>query len=172
MQESKRRWIFFAATVLVLSSCLYWRSDARRLSLFHAHKSDYQTPLTMLQHDDGLTFINSALTVPDDPTSKGISRQRITEYRRYMSSIECDAILYEPSMGSALFVSETAGTPNILYFPASAAGYATRESGGPRHPSQPPICSATAHGGAKARSRLSTRCCPPTSPRKQTRFAP
>ena len=34
-----------------------------------------------------------------------------------MSVIHCDAVHYEPSLGSVLFVSEVASGPNVLYFP-------------------------------------------------------
>jgi hypothetical protein len=133
MQAARGRaqWVFIAIAALALASCFYWRSDVHRLTLFRAHRSDYETLLNMLQHDEGLTFINSGLTVPEDPTTKGISPQRITEYRRYMSSIQCEAVLYEPSIGSALFVSETASGPNILYFPSSAEN--AKRSGFPVH---------------------------------------
>jgi hypothetical protein len=125
------QWVLIAIAALALASCFYWRSDAHRLSIFRAHKADYETLLGMLQHDENLTFINSGLTVPEDPTTKGISPQRIADYRRYMSSIQCEALLYEPSIGSALFVSKTASGPNILYFPSSFEN--ANRSGRPAH---------------------------------------
>ncbi len=123
---NKTRLIFFAAAALVLASCFYWRSDAHRLSLFRAHKADYETLLSMLQHDESLTFINSGLTVPQDPTTKGISPQRITEYRRYMSKIGCGSISYTPGIGSAVFNSATPGAADILYFPIQSAAIAKK----------------------------------------------
>ena len=72
----------------------------------------------MLRDDKALTFINSTLTTPDDPSKVGISLKRIADYRRLMSEIECGAITYtEPS---ALFVSDTIGAPDVLYFPRFA----------------------------------------------------
>lgn len=121
---NKTRLIFFAAAALALASCCYWQcqiSDAHRLSLFRAHKAGYESLLNMLQHDRDLTFINSTLTVPEDPISRGISPQRISEYRQYMSKIGCGSINYLPSTGSALFVSDTPGAANILYFPKQSS---------------------------------------------------
>jgi hypothetical protein len=123
---NKTRLIFFAAAALALASCFYWRSDVHRLSLFRAHRSDYETLLNMLQHDESLTFINSGLTVPEDPTTKGISPQRIAEYRRYMSKIGCGSIGYTPGIGSATFTSDTPGAADILYFPIQSAAVAKR----------------------------------------------
>ncbi len=113
--------LFLVAAVLALASNVYWKSDTRRLSLFHAHKSDYEVLLNMLHEDAVLTFINSGLTVPEDPAAHGISAQRIAQYRRYMSKIGCGAISYGYASGPILFVSDAAGAPNILYFPTLSA---------------------------------------------------
>jgi hypothetical protein len=126
---NKTRLIFSAAAALALASCCYWQcqiSDAHRLSLFRAHKAEYETLLNMLQHDGDLTFINSTLTVPEDPSSRGISSQRISEYRRYMSKIGCGSISYLPLNGSAMFVSDTPGAANILYFPMQSYALANK----------------------------------------------
>lgn len=122
---NKTRLILFAAAALALASCCYWQcqiSDAHRLSLFRAHKAEYESVLNMLQHDRDLTFINSTLTVPEDPSLRGISPQRISEYRRYMSKIGCGSINYVPLTGSALFVSDISGAADILYFPVQSSG--------------------------------------------------
>jgi hypothetical protein len=121
MQKSTKRLLFFGAAVLALASYVYWKSDTHRLSLFHAHKSDYEVLLNMLHEDAVLTFINSGLTVPEDPAVHGISAQRIAQYRRYMSKIGCGAISYGYASSPALFVSDTAVAPNILYFPTRSA---------------------------------------------------
>jgi hypothetical protein len=107
--------------LLALTLCGYWAyrvSDAHRLALFHAHKHEYESLLGMLQHDRELTFVNGSLTTPGDPTTVGISAQRISDYRRYMADVDCASINYEPALGSALFASDTARASDILYFPA------------------------------------------------------
>jgi hypothetical protein len=73
----------------------------------------------MLQHDERLSFINSGLTLPEDPGTAGISPQRIAEYRRYMSAIGCGAILYDRSIGSTVFVSDWQRRTDILFFPVA-----------------------------------------------------
>lgn len=127
---TRTRFVVLALAALVaLASCGYWRyqiSDAHRLSLFRAHRAEYETLLRMLQHDGDLTFINRALTIPEDPGLRGISPQRISEYRRYMSTISCGSINYLPLIGSALFVSDTQGAANILYFPMQSSAQANR----------------------------------------------
>jgi hypothetical protein len=121
--SSKARLVISALLVLAFASCCYWEyrtSDAHRLSLFRAHKPDYESLLKMLQQDRGLTFINEGLTDPEDPSSIGISQERIAEYRRYMSQIGCGAIRYSTELGSALFVSDLPTAADILYFPEHA----------------------------------------------------
>ena len=115
-----------AALTAMACSCYYWTSDAHRISMFRAHKSEYETLLNMLQHDRGLKFINSGLSVPEDPGIIGISPRRIAEYRRYMSKIGSAAIYYEPSVGSAVFTSGTVGAPVIVYFPMQSAAAAEK----------------------------------------------
>jgi hypothetical protein len=112
--------ILAVLAILVLAACTYWGyriSDTHRLSLFHEHKPQYEILLGMLQHDRVLAFINAGLTVPQDPATVGISPQRISQYRQYMSDIDCGAITFEPALGSALFVSGTIRAADILYFP-------------------------------------------------------
>jgi hypothetical protein len=119
--------------VLALALWGYWEyhvSDVHRLSVFHAHRSDYETMLAMLQHDRGLTFINGGLTDPQDPATVGISAERIAEYRRYMSSVGCSAILW--SVKSTLFVSDAAQAADILYFPNLSRGVSERTETRPR----------------------------------------
>jgi hypothetical protein len=108
--------------MLVLASCGYWGyhvSDAHRLSLFRAHKSEYETLVNMLWRDRALAFVNVGLTDPQDPVTIGISPQRISDYRRLMSNVRCGSISW--SGGSALFASDTAQAADILYFPTRSA---------------------------------------------------
>jgi hypothetical protein len=125
----RARLVFFLAAALALVSCYY--SDANQVTLFRAHKSEYETLLHMLQHDQSLTFINSGLTTPEDPGTKGISPQRITEYRQYMSKIGCGAIRYDSSIGSAIFTSSVASGPDILYFPLRSKAEVAKKYGLP-----------------------------------------
>jgi hypothetical protein len=104
-----------------MASYVYWRSDSHRLLLFHAHKSDYETLLNMLREDAVLTFVSSSLTIPEDASAHGISPGRIAQYRQNMSKIGCGAINFGSASGPVLFVSDTAGAPNILYFPTRSA---------------------------------------------------
>ena len=121
MISSQKRLLFFVAAFLVLASYLYWKSDTHRLSLFHSHNSDYEALLSMFHEDAVLTFINSSLTVPENPAAHGISAQRIAQYRRYMSKIDCGAISYGYATSPVLFVSDTTGAPDILYFSTHSA---------------------------------------------------
>ena len=112
-----------AVLILAFASCGYLKyiaSDSHRLSLFRSHRAEYELLLNMLQHDGHLIFINDALTTPDDPSSVGISPQRIAEYRRLMSNIGCGAISYGPEIGSALFVADWGRAADILYFPVQS----------------------------------------------------
>jgi hypothetical protein len=136
MIPSQKRLLFFVAAVLAVASYVYWKSDTHRLSLFHSHKSDYEVLLNMLHEDAVLTFINSSLTVPKDPAAHGISAQRIAQYRRYMSKIGCGAISYGYASSPVLFVSDTTGAPNILYFSTHSAEDA-KKSGVPGD--KPPV---------------------------------
>ena len=137
MQHSTKRLLLVFAAALALASCVYWRSDTHRLSLFRAHKPDYELLLNMLHEDAVLTFVNSSLTTPENPAAHGISPQRIAQYRRYMSIIDCGAISYGAAGGPVLFVSDAAGASNILYFPMRSAED-TKKSGLPpdRSPAQ------------------------------------
>ena|ERR1700722_2558361 len=121
MQHSTNRILLVFAAALALASYAYWRSDTHRLSLFRAHKPDYELLLTMLHEDAVLTFVNSSLTTPENPAAHGISSQRIAQYRRYMSKIDCGAISYGSAGGPVLFVSDAVGASNILYFPMRSA---------------------------------------------------
>jgi hypothetical protein len=106
--------------VFIAAAC-YWTQHAHieaiEMSRFRAHRGDYEMLLTMLRQDKKLTFVNSALTLPDDPVAIGISTGRIAEYRRFLSRLDRGALLYEPALGSALFVADGFGDDNILYFP-------------------------------------------------------
>jgi hypothetical protein len=130
MQESTKRLLLFFAAALALALYVYWRSDTHRLSLFRGNKPDYELLVNMLHEDEVLTFVNSSLTTPENPAAHGIPAQRIAEYRRYMSKIDCGAISYGSASGAVLFVSNTAGAPDILYFPMRSAKD-TKKSGVP-----------------------------------------
>lgn len=101
-----------------LTSCsnLISGTDSERTEFFQAHKSGYEAVLAMLQHDQTLTFINQTVTDPGDPSAMGISKERLADYRRQMSEIDCVALRYSPALGSALFVSKIAGAANVEYF--------------------------------------------------------
>ena len=137
MQESTKRLLLVFAAALALASYVYWRSDTHRLALFRAHKPDYELLLNMLREDAVLTFLNSSVTTPENPAAHGISPQRIAQYRRYMSKIDCGAISYGSPSRPVLFVSDTAGAPNILYFPTRSAEEAKKSAvPGNRPPAQ------------------------------------
>ena len=109
-------WIFFTVAVIGVLAFCYWqlvRADFYRVHLWRAHKEDYQTLVGMLEGDRILTFINGEVTTPEDPVQSGITRQRISQYRSYMSKIHRGAISYSP--GAILFVSDWAGTSDLLY---------------------------------------------------------
>jgi hypothetical protein len=112
--------VFAVLGIASFGCCQYRASDAHRMALFRAHKAEYETVLSMLGHDRGLTFINKALTEPDDPKTVGISPRRVEEYRKYMSKIDCGAIRYEPVLGSVVFVAGSANAAGIFYFPVSS----------------------------------------------------
>ena len=118
MKISKRAKYVIAA--LVVASCGYWefrKSDYHREAVFRSHRAQYIAILGMLQKDKALRFLNGGLTDPSDPATAGISKERISEYRRGMADIECSSITYEPDYGSAYFSSSVFGAAGILYAP-------------------------------------------------------
>jgi hypothetical protein len=121
VSSTSRFWFFVvvAAAGLAISGHFYRQyqsSDAAQVTRFHGRRTDYQTLLEMLRDDKQLTFINEGVTQPEDPTAIGIAPQRIAEYRRLMSKIDCGAILFDPG-GRTLFVSGRydLNDPDILF---------------------------------------------------------
>jgi hypothetical protein len=113
---SKAGWFFFSVAVIAVLAFCYWqfvRADFYRVHLWRDHEEDYQTLVAMLENDRILTFINDALTTPADLSNRGITPQRISSYRSYMSKIHCGAISFSP--GAILFISDWAGASNLLY---------------------------------------------------------
>jgi hypothetical protein len=125
--SSKTTKILIALAALSISA--YYCSqhahiESIEMSRFRAHRGDYEMPLAMLKHDNNLTFVNEGLTSPDDPATIGISPARIAEYRRILSRLGRGSLNYVPGSGSALFVADSMGDDNILFFPIRASAFA------------------------------------------------
>ncbi len=121
MRKSTKRLLFLVAAVLALASNVYWKSDTRRLSLFHAHKSDYEVLLNMLHEDAVLTFINSGLTVPEDPAApRDIRAKNCTIQTIHVQDWLRSHKLRVREWPDTI-CSDATGAPNILYFPTRSA---------------------------------------------------
>jgi hypothetical protein len=94
------------------------------MSRFRAHRADYELLMTMLRHDEYLTFVNSALTLPEDPGTVNISPVRIAEYRNMLSKLGRGSLRYDPSIGTALFSADAFGDHDISFFPIRSAAFA------------------------------------------------
>ena len=95
-----RKVLLIAAAIFLLALTRYWynryqQSDETQSAKFYARRADYETLLTMLRHDKNLRFINSGLTQPENADAVGISPQRIVEYRKLMSKLDCAAIILQ-----------------------------------------------------------------------------
>jgi hypothetical protein len=109
-------WIFFGLTVIAVFALGSWevvRTDFYRMWLLREYNDDYETLVSMLEHDRALTFISTDRIEPATPLDAGITPQRIADYRRHMSRIGSDAI--SSSRISILFLSNRIGASDLLY---------------------------------------------------------
>lgn len=57
-------------------------SDAEMIRNFEAHRAEFDRLITMIREDKGLERVDDDWTRPDDPSTIGVSNERIAAYRR------------------------------------------------------------------------------------------
>lgn len=100
-------------------------SDAEIIGRFEAHRAQIDSLMEMLRADRVLTSVDDKRTDPADPTTVGISRERIDEYRRILEAIGFrHGFYYDPQSGRMSFLvwafgflSSGQATKAILYMP-------------------------------------------------------
>ncbi|HEY8051572.1 MAG TPA: hypothetical protein VIE42_02075, partial [Steroidobacteraceae bacterium] len=102
---------------LAIAARLFRFNEIVEMSRFRSHRADYETLMTMLRHDQKLTFVNSGLTEPEDPSSVGISAARIAEYRHILLRLGRGCVRYDRFIGTAFFCAGTFSDYDILFFP-------------------------------------------------------
>ena len=58
------------------------RSDQQLITDFQTHKSEFNTLLEMFRADRGLIYFSEGRTLPDNPETVGVSRERLVQYQR------------------------------------------------------------------------------------------
>jgi hypothetical protein len=69
--------------VLILSGCGSDRepTDAELIQRFQKHRAEFETLRQMVESDKGLLRVDDTWTKPEDPTTIGVSAERIADYR-------------------------------------------------------------------------------------------
>jgi hypothetical protein len=88
---------------------------------FKLHEAEFEKVISMLKIDQKLERIDDSWTLPDDPSSIGISPSRIADYRRIFADIKVPrgVIVYNKT-GRVLFLASALG----LGISGSEKGYA------------------------------------------------
>jgi hypothetical protein len=89
------------------------RSDAEMMRTFNEHRAQFEELIQMIQYDAGLRRVDDSWTDPADPTTVGVSPERIALYRSKMNAIGI-------ARGFAAY-----GGPDSVEFLASAQGLVT-----------------------------------------------
>lgn len=61
--------------------------DAALFQTFHQHEADFQLLVDMLRQDRQLQRVDADWTRPEDPSTAGVSAERIAEYRRLFAKL-------------------------------------------------------------------------------------
>lgn len=83
--------IVFALLLLLLGNTR--PTDRELLERFHKHRADLDELVRMFEADKGLGRVGASFTRPKDPSSVGVSPERIQEYRRLCSAVGARACI-------------------------------------------------------------------------------
>jgi hypothetical protein len=70
-----------AAVLLAIGGCGH-PSDARLIDRFYEHRAELEQLVSMFVADRGLYRVGETFTRPEDPSSVGVTPDRVREYRR------------------------------------------------------------------------------------------
>lgn len=107
---------------LLVTSCVNSHpTDEAMIRNFSAHKRDFQELVTMIQSDRGLRRVDDNWTDPSEPTTIGVTPERIADYRRRFASCGVPRGFYSFQSGSNIeFIATAFG----LCTGGSGKGYA------------------------------------------------
>lgn len=99
------------ALALSLSACDGPRpSDAEIIARFRVNRAQIEHLMAMMRSDRVLTRVDDNWTDPADPTTVGISHERIAEYRRILNTIGFPrGFSYDPQSGRVKFMAWAVG---------------------------------------------------------------
>jgi len=113
------------AVALSLSACDGPRpSDAEIIARFRVNRAQIEQLMAMMRSDRVLTRVDDNWTDPEDPTTVGISHERIAEYRRILNTIGFPrGFYYDPKSGRVKFMAWAVGlvvggaAKSLIYLP-------------------------------------------------------
>lgn len=104
------------ALLALLSSCvlLFWLlkppDDASMIANLHEHRATFEELVRMVRADHGLARVDDTWTEPNDPSTIGVSAERIATYRRLFDLAGVPRGFSAYGDGSTIeFVARTAG---------------------------------------------------------------
>jgi hypothetical protein len=99
-------------------------SDAEIIARFRVNRAQIEQLMTMMRSDRVLTRVDDNWTDPADPTTVGISHERIAEYRRILNTIGFRrGFYYDPQSGRVTFIAWAVGfagsgaSKSLMYLP-------------------------------------------------------
>jgi hypothetical protein len=69
-----------------------YRDDRFMLANFQAHKSEFNTLLEMFRADKGLIYFAHNTSFPENPSTVGVSPERLEQYRRLFSVLSLEGM--------------------------------------------------------------------------------
>ena len=69
-----------------------YRTDREMVANFQLHKADFNKLLAMFQADKGLQYFSKGHTRPEDPSSVGVTQQRLKDYQEMFSALGLDGL--------------------------------------------------------------------------------
>jgi hypothetical protein len=69
-----------------------YRDDRFMLANFQAHKSEFNTLLEMFRADKGFIYFANNTSIPENPSTVGVSPERLEQYRRFFSALSLEGM--------------------------------------------------------------------------------
>ena len=113
-----------ALAAFSLGGCLFGSehsTDEQMISNFQEHRSEFEQLLEMIRSDKGLLRVDDTWTLPEDPQTIGVSRDRINEYRNMFYRVGVPRGFSAPESRESI---ELIATTKGLSVTGSAKGYA------------------------------------------------
>jgi hypothetical protein len=82
MDTAQLQLILAAVVGFALTGCAGDPTDNAMIKTFQEHRHEFEALKTMVAHDQYLNRVDIDWTQPDDPSTAGVTPERIAEYRR------------------------------------------------------------------------------------------